>query len=166
MIATLRTSRRADLAAGVGADIVLTAASGSLAEQILDVTEGRGADVIVDHVGGDSLPESVQALALGGRLISVGRLGGGAGTLDLELLAFKRARVIGVTFRTRTLEEHASIVRGVAWDLLPAMRGGALRPIVDRVYPLSDVAAAHARMAAGEHRGKLVVAVESERDRG
>ena len=164
VIASLRSSRTADLATAAGADVVLSAERGSLSAQILDATDGRGADVIVDHVGGASLPGSLEALALGGRLISVGRLGGGAGTLDLERLAFKRARVIGVTFRTRTVEEHASIVRGVARDLLPAMEGGAMRPIVDRVYPLADVAAAYARMAAGEHRGKLVVAVDRSPD--
>jgi NADPH2:quinone reductase len=101
----------------------------------------------------------VRALAVGGRLISVGRLAGATGVLDLELLAYKRASIVGVTFRTRSIAERAAIARGVARDLLPAMRRGGLRPIVDRTYPLDRAAEAQARMATDAHRRKLVLTV-------
>ena len=110
-------------------------------------------------MGGPYLADSVRCLAVGGRLISVGRLGGELGELDLEQLAFKQARVVGVTFRTRTLEQHADIVRGVIDDLLPALDRGLLRPFVDRTYPLADATEAQAYMAADRHHGKLVLTV-------
>ncbi len=105
------------------------------------------------------LADSVRCLAVGGRLVSVGRLGGDVGELDLEQLAFKQARIIGVTFRTRTLEQHEDIVRDVIDDLLPALDRGHLRPIIDRTYPLAAAMEAQARMAANQHRGKLVLTV-------
>ncbi len=148
VLATSRTGRADDLIARAGAGVVVHTAHEPLAERVLAATGGAGVDVIVDHVGGPSLADSVRCLAVGGRLISVGRLGGERAELDLELLAFKQARIIGVTFRTRTLEQHAEIVRGVIDDLLPALDRGHLRPFVDRTYPLAeamDGAGAHGR---------------------
>ena len=159
VLATSRTGRADDLIARAGAGVVVHTAHEPLAERVLAATGGAGVDVIVDHVGGPSLADSVRCLAVGGRLISVGRLGGERAELDLELLAFKQATIIGVTFRTRTLEQHAEIVRGVIDDLLPALDRGHLRPFVDRTYPLAEAMDAQAHMAANRHRGKLVLTV-------
>jgi NADPH:quinone reductase len=137
-------------------------AGARFADQVLDATDGRGADVVIDHVGGPYLADSIRSLAIEGRLISVGRLGGDTGPLDLELLAYKRVRIIGVTFRTRSLQQYAEIGRGVTHDLLPAMQAGALRPIIDRTYPLEQAAQAQARMAANHHHGKIVLTTASE----
>jgi NADPH2:quinone reductase len=162
VIATTRGDRADDLVLAAGADLVVHTARESFADRVLAATGGVGADVIVDHVGGPYLEDSIRCLAVEGRLVSVGRLGGDTGRLDLEQLAYKRARVIGVTFRTRSLEQHAEIARGVVEDLLPAMQQGSLRPIVDRAYPLARAMDAHARMAANEHRGKIVLVIDHE----
>jgi NADPH2:quinone reductase len=162
VIGTARSARREDLVLAAGAERVLMTAGSRFADQVLDATDGRGADVIIDHVGGPYLADSVQSLAIEGRLISVGRLGGNTGPLDLELLAYKRAQIIGVTFRTRSLDQYAEIARSVTHDLLPAMQAGALRPIIDRTYPLEQAAQGQARMAANHHRGKIVLTTAAE----
>jgi NADPH2:quinone reductase len=98
-------------------------------------------------------------MALKGRLVSVGRLGGGTGELDLELLAFKRLQLIGVTNRTRTIEEKVAIARGVASDLLQGLADGRLRPVIDRVFPLDQASEAQAYMASNAQIGKIVLKV-------
>jgi NADPH:quinone reductase len=161
IMGTIRTGRAHAQVVSAGADLVIHATSESVADAVLKVIGGRGADVIVDHVGGDTLPDSIRSLAIEGRLVSVGRLAGPTGELDLESLAYKRARIIGVTFRTRSIAQYAQIARAVGENLLPAMERGELRPIIDRTYALDRAAEAQAFMAADEHRGKLVLTVST-----
>lgn len=74
-------------------------------DAVLTATAGRGVHIVVDHVGGPMLADNIRVLALKGRLVSVGRNAGRVGECDLDEVARKRARVIGVPFRTRTPEE-------------------------------------------------------------
>ena len=161
IMGTIRTGRAHAQVVSAGADLVIHTTSESVADAVLKATGGRGADVIVDHVGGDTVPDAIRSLAIEGRLVSVGRLAGAKGELDLESLAYKRARIVGVTFRTRSLAQYAQIARAVGENLLPAMERGELRPIIDRTYPLDRAAEAQAFMAADEHRGKLVLTVST-----
>jgi NADPH:quinone reductase-like Zn-dependent oxidoreductase len=98
-------------------------------------------------------------MALRGRLVSVGRLAGPKGELDMDLLALKRLQLIGVTFRTRTLDEEIAVARAFAADLLQPLADGRLRPVVDRVFPLDEATAAQAYMETGAHVGKIVLTV-------
>jgi NADPH2:quinone reductase len=98
-------------------------------------------------------------MALRGRLVSVGRLGGGKSELNLDLVALKRLSLIGVTFRTRTLDERIAIVQRFAADLLPALADGRLRPLLDRVLPLREALAAQTYMASNAQMGKIVLTV-------
>jgi NADPH:quinone reductase-like Zn-dependent oxidoreductase len=91
VIATIRTPRAAAEVRRAGADLVIHTSRQTLPDAVQASTQRRGADVIIDHVGGDSLSDSVRSLAIGGRLVSVGRLAGATGQLDLEALAYKRA---------------------------------------------------------------------------
>ena len=118
-----------------------------------------GADVIIDHVGGAWLKENLRCMALKGRLVSVGRMGQGTGELDLELMALKRLQLIGVTFRTRTIDEKIAIARDVAAHLLPALADGRLRPILDRVFPLDQAPEAQTYMLSNAQVGKIVLKV-------
>lgn len=131
----------------------------NLADAILEVTDGKGVDVIVDHVGGSHLHDHLRCMALKGRLVSVGRLGGRVGELDLDLVALKRLTLIGVTFRTRTLEERIAIAQRFAADLLPALADGRLRPVIDRAFPLTEALEAQGYMASDAHIGKIVLTV-------
>jgi NADPH:quinone reductase-like Zn-dependent oxidoreductase len=90
-------------------------------------------------------------------LIGVGRLGGRSVDIDLDLLALKRLRLIGVTFRTRTLDERIAIAQRCAADLLPALADGRLRPLIDRTFALDEALEAQGYMASNAHLGKIVL---------
>jgi NADPH2:quinone reductase len=134
------------------------------ADAVLAATGGVGADVIIDHVGGSFLQQNLRCMAVKGRLVSVGRLGQPRGELDLELMARKRLRLIGVTFRTRTLEEKIAIVQGVITDLLPPLSDGLLRPVIDRIFTLEEASEAQAYMESNVQFGKIVLRVGRDSD--
>ena len=161
ILGTIRTGRAHAQVVSAGADLVIHTTSESVADAVLKATGGRGADVIVDHVGGTRFPtRSARWRSRAGWSASAGSPAR-RGELDLESLAYKRARIVGVTFRTRSLAQYAQIARAVGENLLPAMERGELRPIIDRTYPLDRAAEAQAFMAADEHRGKLVLTVST-----
>jgi NADPH2:quinone reductase len=118
-------------------------------------TGDRGADLIVDSVGGGILAANVDAAALKGRIVQVGRLGGRRGELDLDELARKRVSLIGVTFRTRTTAERKEVVRRCVDHVGPTT--ARYRPRVDAVYPLADAAAALDGLGRDAHVGKIVL---------
>ncbi|MGE0879848.1 MAG: zinc-binding dehydrogenase [Acidimicrobiia bacterium] len=112
-------------------------------------------DVIVDNVGASVAVGNIKASALKGRIVQVGRLGGKDATIDLDELARKRIELIGVTFRTRTEDEVAEIVRLAIADCGAQLE--KVRPRIERTYPLSELSEAFADLAANRHVGKLVV---------
>jgi NADPH2:quinone reductase len=115
--------------------------------------------VVVDNIGGRILNDTIRATALGGRIVDVGRLGGTEAMLDLNLLALRRASLIGVTFRTRSLDEHAAVVDAFIADHRDDLADGRLTPLIDRVFPFDQVPDAIARVASGSQLGKVVVAI-------
>lgn len=112
-------------------------------------------DVIVDNIGASVLAGNIVAAALTGRIVQVGRLGGRKAEIDLDELARKRIELIGVTFRTRTEDEVAEVVRAALADVGDRLE--ALRPRVERTYTSGDVTVAMDDLARNEHLGKLVV---------
>jgi len=129
----------------------------NFADEVLNLTGGNGVDVIIDHVGAPQFRDNLRCLAVKGRLVSVGRLAGGSSEIDLEDLALRRLQLIGVTFRTRTMEERGEIARSFAADVLPALADGRLRPMIDRVFPFRDAIAAQDYLASNAHFGKIVL---------
>lgn len=154
------TSRSAQKLSRVGLDLPLVTPDPQAAEKVLAATGGRGADVVVDHLGASVLNDTLKATALGGRVVNVGRFAGVRGEIDLELLALRRISLIGVTFRTRSLEEHATVVRAFLRDHAADLASGALAPVVDRVFDFSSLPQAIERAASGAQFGKLVISLE------
>ena len=109
---TSRSPEKLERARSLGLQLAI--ASAAVAEAMLAATDGRGADVVLDHLGGRVLNETLRASAVGGRVVNIGRFAGTRGEIDLELLALRRISLIGVTFRTRSLQEHAAIVADFA----------------------------------------------------
>jgi len=159
VMGTAGTPSKLAALASLGIDLGINYRTETFAERVLAKTNGGGVNVIIDHVGGAYLGENLRCLAIKGRLVSVGRLGQGAGELDLELLALKRLHLIGVTFRTRTIEEKISIAQRCQAELLPALADGRLRPVIDRIFPLEQAREAQIYMASNTQIGKIVLRV-------
>ena len=142
-----------------GADVALDSRSPDWVEEARKATGGKGVDLIVDQISGYVANANMQAAAVRGRIVNVGRLGGMKGEFDFDLHALKRIDYIGVTFRTRSVEEIREINRLMRADLLLAVETGALRLPVDSVYPFADADAAFARMRVNAHFGKIVLSL-------
>jgi NADPH:quinone reductase-like Zn-dependent oxidoreductase len=122
-----------------------------------EATGDHGVDVTIDNVGASVLAGTIAASAIKARIVQVGRLGGRTGTLDLDELARKRISLVGVTFRTRTMDERVAVARAAWADLADAVADGALRPPIHERYPLDDALAAQDALARDEHLGKIVL---------
>ena len=163
VLATTRSPAKAAALRALGAHEVIDTREPGWVEAVLRATGGRGVDVIIDHVGGPMLADNIQVLALQGRLVSVGRNAGRVGDCDLDEVARKRARIIGVTFRTRTPEESLVCSERFATHLLDAVAQGALKPVLDRTFPFARLHDAHKYMLSDAQTGKIVLAVADGR---
>jgi NADPH2:quinone reductase len=154
VIATTRTAAKGGALRALGAHEVVDTRDPAWADKIL-----AGVDVIIDHVGGPMLPENIRTLALKGRLVSVGRNAGFSGDCNLDEIARKRAKIIGVTFRTRTPEESLQCSERCAAHLGDAIAKGALKPVLDRSFPFEGLHDAHKYMLSDAQTGKIVLMV-------
>jgi NADPH2:quinone reductase len=140
-----------------GADLALDSREPSWPDEALKATGGKGVDLIVDQISGGVANQNMKAAAVLGRIVNVGRLGGFTGEFDFDLHALKRIDYIGVTFRTRSLDEVREIGRRMRADLWEAVADGKLKLPIDRVFPLDEAVAAQAHMRANAHFGKIVL---------
>ena len=121
------------------------------------LTDGHGADIVLDVVGGSDLGRNLDALATNGRIAVIATQGGRTGELDLGKLMAKRAAVIGTTLRPRPVAEKTRIMAAVREHVWPHVESGAVRPVVDRTFPLDEVARAHEYFDSGTHIGKVLL---------
>jgi len=142
-----------------GCDLALDTRDAKWPEKAKQATGGKGVDLIVDQVSAGVANQNMQAAAILGRIVNVGRLGGMKGEFDFDLHALKRIDYIGVTFRTRSADEVRAIVKAARADLWPAVEAGKLALPIDRTFPLAQAAAALAHMKANAHFGKIVLVV-------
>jgi NADPH:quinone reductase-like Zn-dependent oxidoreductase len=142
-----------------GCDLALDSGDPTWPEQVKKATGGKGVDLIVDQVSASVANQNLEAVAILGRIVNVGRLGGMRGEFNFDLHALKRVDYIGVTFRTRSLDEVREINRRMRADLWPAVEAGKLTLPIDRTFPLDRVADALAMMRANQHFGKIVIVV-------
>ena len=159
VIATSRDAGRRARLAEFGADLVLDPADPAWVEQARDATGGKGVDLTIDQVSGGLANQTMQAAAVLGRIVNVGRLGGFTGEFDFDLHALKRIDYIGVTFRTRSVDEVRAINAAMRADIWDAVEDGTLSLPVDRTFPLERAAEAQAHMRANAHFGKIVLTV-------
>lgn len=148
--------RRAKLSK-FGASVAVDTNDPKWAQQVIDATSGRGVDLTIDQLSGPDINAKMRAAAVLGRIVNVGRLAGAYGEMDFDLHALKRIDYIGVTFRTRNVEEVREINRRMAADLMPGVADRSLSlPIAER-YPFGKLDEAFATMKANRHLGKIVV---------
>ena len=129
------------------------------AEAVKSFTDGHGVEVILDHIGGPYLKQNMASLALGGRLVQIGVMGGPKAELNLALMMVKRQRIIGSVLRSRPVAEKADIIAAFAEAVLPHMQARRVVPLVHAVMPLEAVADAHRAMEASGIFGKIVLKI-------
>lgn len=143
----------------LGADILIDHRSEDFVAALRQATHGQGADVVLDVIGAAYLQRNLAALAADGTLVVIGLQGGTTAEINLGLLLARRARVVGTTLRARPAEQKAAIVAAVRRDLWPLVEAGRVRPVVDRVLPITEAAEAHRVLEASEHVGKVALTI-------
>jgi NADPH:quinone reductase len=128
-------------------------------QAVLAATGGRGVDVVLDFTGAPTLERNVGVLAPSGRIVQIGTLGGAKANIALGALMAKRATLVGTMLRTRPLDEKIALTRGFADRLLPLFARGELRAVIDRIFPLDEIAAAHLHMESNANFGKILLSV-------
>jgi NADPH2:quinone reductase len=142
-----------------GCDLALDTGDPAWPDAVRKATGGKGVDVIVDMVSGSVAGQNLEASAILGRIVNVGRLGGNTGTFNFDQHALKRIDYIGVTFRTRSLDEIREINRLMRADLWMAVESSRLALPIFRSCPIDDIAEALALMRANGHFGKIVLTI-------
>ncbi len=140
-----------------GADLAVDSSDPTWVKQVLDATGGEGVDLIVDQVSGKVASQNLAATRVMGRIVNVGRLGGTHADFNFDLHAARRIHYIGVTFRTRTIEEIREIFDEVRRDIWPAVEARQLQLPIDKVFAFDDIGKAFEHMEANRHLGKIVV---------
>src|SRR5438093_280774 len=143
-----------------GPDLAIDSSDPGWVDQVLKATNGEGVDLIVDQVSGKVANQNLAATKVKGRIVNVGRLGGTHADFNFDLHAARRINYIGVTFRTRTIEEVREIFDEVRKDIWAAVESRKLQLPIDKVYPFAEIGAAFKHMEANKHLGKLVVTLE------
>jgi putative PIG3 family NAD(P)H quinone oxidoreductase len=143
----------------LGADRAVDYATEDFAAAVKEHTRGRGADVVLDVIGGDYLDKDIEALALRGRIVQVGTMGSGRAAVNLGGLMAKRASLIGTMLRARPIEEKIALTQRFTREVLPWFERGVCRPVIDRRFPLEEIADAHRLLESNATFGKVVVDV-------
>jgi NADPH:quinone reductase-like Zn-dependent oxidoreductase len=158
VIATTISEEKRSALIDAGADVTVNTATADLAAAVLAATNGDGVDITLDHVGGEGFASLPAATAVGGTVISIGRLAGAATHLDLDTVAFRRQRLLGTTFSIRTRTELADVFSALTSQVLPAVADGKITPRVDAVFPPDQARRAAARIRDNAAFGKVVLA--------
>jgi len=124
---------------------------------VLKATDGKGVDLVVDMLSGPVVTQTMRATAILGRIVNVGRLAGAKAEFDFDLHALRRIDYIGVTFRTRSLEEVREITARMRADLWDAVTAGKLSLPIDRSFPLDQAREAQEHMRTNKHFGKILL---------
>ena len=158
-IVTCGTDEKCRKALDLGAEAAINYRTQDFVEEVHRLTDRRGVNVIIDMVGGDYLPRNLSCLAEEGRHVSIAVQRGASAEIAIVDIMRRRLTLTGSTLRPRSIEFKTMVADEIAKTVWPYVEGGRLKPVIDRVYPLSDANEAHARMEAGEHVGKIVLEV-------
>ncbi len=154
---TAGSAEKLAVCAELGAETAINYREQDFVEVVREATGGQGADVVLDNMGAAYLARNVDVLAIEGRLVVIGLMGGSKGELDLGAMLRKRAAVIATTLRARPAAGKAAICASVVEHVWPLVADGRIRPVVHASTPLDRVADAHRSMEASDHIGKLLL---------
>lgn len=128
-------------------------------EEVKRITGGKGVHVVLDMVAGDYVPRNLKCLAEDGRHVTIAVQGGARAEINMAVVMSRRYTLTGSTLRPRSAEFKALLTQEIARNVWPFVEAGQLRPVMDTIFPLAEAAAAHVRMEAGAHIGKIVLEV-------
>jgi putative PIG3 family NAD(P)H quinone oxidoreductase len=158
-IVTVGSKEKADACIKLGADRAINYKTEDFVAEVKAATNGAGANVILDMVGGDYVDRNYDAAAVDGRIVQIAVLGGPKATVGLHKLMVKRLTHTGSTLRPRSNADKAAMVAAIEAKVMPLLREGRIKPLMDSTFPLEKAAEAHRRMETSEHIGKIVLAV-------
>lgn len=147
-------------AAELGLDVGINYREEDFLEVVRGRTGGRGVDVVLDVIGAPYWERNLNSLAVRGRLVLVGSMGGTKLETDLRLLSPKRLRVHGTVLRARPLEEKIALSQQIEKRVVPLFGTGEMKPVIDCIFPLEETGEAHAYMETNANFGKIVLSME------
>ncbi len=157
VIATAGSLEKVRLCEELGANRAVNYREQDFVEVVRDLSSGEGADVILDLVGAKHWDRNLESLRVGGRYLVVGLVGGRRVQVDLGTILKRRLRILGTAMRGRSLADKTAITARFVRDVLPQFAAGTLRPVLDQIFTLDEVRAAHERMEANLNLGKIVL---------
>jgi putative PIG3 family NAD(P)H quinone oxidoreductase len=157
VIVTVGAQDKAEACVKLGADRAINYKTEDFVAEVKTATSGAGANVILDMVGGDYVERNYEAAAVDGRVVQIAVLGGARATVNFARLMVKRLHHTGSTLRPRSNADKAAMVAAIEARVMPLLREGRVKPLMDSTFPLERAADAHRRMESGEHIGKIVL---------
>ena len=160
VIGTSGSQEKLDKLKAAGLDLGIHTRAADFHDAVMQATGGKGVNLVVNTVGGSVFAECIRSMAFEGRLATVGYVDNTLkAEIDIQALHAKRLTLFGVSNKLRTPEQRAAGVPAFVADLMPAVADGRIRPLIDRVFPFAELAAAKAHMEANRHLGKIVLAI-------
>lgn len=159
VLATAGSDEKCDAMRALGADYAFNYRTQDWVAEGKRVTDGRGVNLILDIVGGDYIPRNLDLLAIEGRLVQIAFLRSPKAEVDVSMLMRKRLTMTGSTLRPRTPAEKGVIARDLQQHVWPLLERGTVAPVIHKVFPLADAAAAHRLMEESTHVGKLILSL-------
>jgi NADPH:quinone reductase-like Zn-dependent oxidoreductase len=147
VITTASTNEKLERARQLGADHTINHKTQKIREEVRRITGKRGVDVVFEHVGTATWEDSIATMALAGRLVTCGATTGYDAKIDLRFLFSRQLSLLGSYMGTK--DEFRTVLKLVA--------AGKLKPVIDRTFPLSEIAAAHTYLESGQQFGKVVL---------
>jgi NADPH2:quinone reductase len=159
VITTAGSDDKCEACRALGADVAINYRTTDFVAAVKAATGGAGAHVILDMVGGDYIARNHEAAAVEGRIVQIAFLQGARVQVDFSRIMLKRLVHTGSTLRARDIGFKAAIATALEAKVWPLLASGAVRPVMDQTFPLTQAAAAHARMESSAHVGKIMLAV-------
>jgi putative PIG3 family NAD(P)H quinone oxidoreductase len=157
VFATAGSDEKCRACEALGAEQAFNYRTVDFVEGVLRATDGRGVDLVLDIVGGEYVSRNLAVLAMDGRLIQIGLMGGDAAPIDFRRVLMRRLTISGSTLRPRSVEEKGQIAAALRREVWPLLERSEVKPIVYRTFPLRAAAEAHRLMESSEHVGKIVL---------
>ena len=163
VIVTCGSAEKCAKALEIGAAHAIDYKTSDFVEEVKRITGGKGVEIVLDMVAGDYVPRNLKCLAEDGRHVTIAVQGGAKAAINMAVVMSRRYTLTGSTLRPRSAEFKALLAQEIAQTVWPLVESGELRPVMDTSFPLAEAAAAHARMEAGDHIGKIVLEVGGQR---